>query len=604
MKKLSKVIGVNEEKCVSCHACVSACPVKYCNDASTVKIKINENLCIGCGQCIKACTHDARFGIDDIENFIYAISRKFKMAAVIAPAIASNFPDRYLNFNGWLKSIGINGIFDVSFGAELTVKSYIEHIKNSNPKTVIAQPCPAIVTYCEIYQPELLNYLAPADSPMMHTIRMIREYYPEYRDYLFVVISPCYAKKREFEELDLSDSILNVTYQSLDKYFKDNGIHLDDYKPVDFTNPPAERAVLFSTPGGLMETAEREIPGIHENIRKIEGPEIIYDYLDELPESIKNGYAPLLIDCLNCEKGCNGGTGTLNIDDSPDKIEYFIQVRNKEMQKKYKTSGKLGKHKLHKTINSFWKPGIYGRNYVNLSSNNNIKTPSDRELAGIYSSMQKFKEEDFYNCNSCGYGSCKGMAKAIYNKLNRPDNCHFFKQTIVSSHIKEISDTAVTNADKSRSSLSATVSAKKIADDGAGIVREAIVSMDEVSRSATEISKITEIINDIAYQTNLLALNASIEAARAGDHGKSFAVVASEVRKLAERSGEAVKQIDSLIKNTITNIGTGNKLTIKSGEALINIQSAITDITGLLQDIADGTEKQKDNINSIEKSLN
>lgn len=145
-------------------------------------------MCIGCGNCIKACTHDARIGIDDTEEFFRDLRRGERIVAVAAPAIAANFPDTYLNINSWLKSCGVKAIFDVSFGAELTVKSYLEHVKANNPKTVIAQPCPAIVTYVEVYQPELIPHLAPADSPMLHTIKMVKEYYPEYRDHKVMVL--------------------------------------------------------------------------------------------------------------------------------------------------------------------------------------------------------------------------------------------------------------------------------------------------------------------------------------------------------------------------------------------------------------------------------
>ncbi len=86
------------------------------------------------------------------------------MEAIVAPAIAANFPDHYFQVNTWLRSIGVEAIFDVSFGAELTVKSYLEHVKQHNPELVIAQPCPAIVTYVQIYRPELIPYLAPANE--------------------------------------------------------------------------------------------------------------------------------------------------------------------------------------------------------------------------------------------------------------------------------------------------------------------------------------------------------------------------------------------------------------------------------------------------------
>ena len=207
---------------------------------------------------------------------------------------------------GWLKSAGVKACFDVSFGAELTIKSYLEHAKN-NPEAIISQPCPAIVSFIEIYKPELLPYLAPADSPMLHTIKLIKNFYPQFRDCRVAVISPCVAKRREFDETGYGD--YNVTVRSLIKLFETESIDLDRYPETAFDNPPAERAVMFSSPGGLLYTAERDKPGIQNMTRKIEGKEIIYKYLNELPANIKGKKAPFLIDCLNCEKGCNGGPG-------------------------------------------------------------------------------------------------------------------------------------------------------------------------------------------------------------------------------------------------------------------------------------------------------
>ena len=258
--------------------------------------------------CIIACTHDARVGCDDTERFLSDLQRHTPMVAIVAPAVAVSYPNLYLRINGWLEQMGVTAAFDVSFGAELTIKSYLEHVRQNQPMAVIAQPCPAIVNYVEMYRPELLPYLAPADSPMLHTIKMIREFYPQYRGHKIVVLSPCIGKRREFDETGLGD--YNVTFQGLDRYFEKHGIQLEAFPEREYDNPPAERAVLFSTPGGLMRTAMREVPGIEERVRKIEGCPAIYHYLDSLPEAIRKGRAPLIVDCLNCELGCNGGTGT------------------------------------------------------------------------------------------------------------------------------------------------------------------------------------------------------------------------------------------------------------------------------------------------------
>ena len=128
MGSLTKIIAVDDAKCINCHACISACPVKYCNDGSGEVVSVNEDMCIGCSKCIPACTHNARKYIDDFDEFISAVIAGEKIVAVSAPSVAAGFPGQYLNLNGWLREMGVEAVFDVSFGAELTVKSYVEHM--------------------------------------------------------------------------------------------------------------------------------------------------------------------------------------------------------------------------------------------------------------------------------------------------------------------------------------------------------------------------------------------------------------------------------------------------------------------------------------------
>jgi iron only hydrogenase large subunit-like protein len=542
MKTLSSVVGVDSEKCVNCHACITACPVKFCNDGSLDYMRINDDLCIGCGSCIRACTHEARYAIDDFDSFLQAVRRKEPIVAVVAPAVASNFPEHYLNLNGWLKATGVTAVFDVSFGAELTIKSYLEHAK-SKPETIIAQPCPAIVTYIEIYRPELLEYLAPADSPMLHTIKMIRHFYQEYSQHKIAVISPCLAKRREFNETKLGD--FNVTFKALNNYLYDTQVDLSSFPETDFDNPPAERAVLFSTPGGLLRTAEREFQGISFFSRKIEGKNSIYEYLDHLPVSIRRGQAPLIIDCLNCEMGCNGGPGTLNQDKSQDEIEYYVEKRNREMMQRHGFD-KIKERKkarylnqLHKSLDTYWKPGIYNRNYVNLSGNLKFKTPTNQEFGTIYQSMLKYSDEDIYNCSACGYGSCEDMAFAIHNDLNLKENCHYYKSKLILQMAQDVSETIAKMSENLRS-VNQIIEKFNVMNQEFDSLSQ---SFDKQEELIYEFEHIADIISSISFQTNLLSLNASIEAARAGEVGKGFAVVANEVKRLADRSSDEVQKI-------------------------------------------------------------
>jgi methyl-accepting chemotaxis protein len=192
--------------------------------------------------------------------------------------------------------------------------------------------------------------------------------------------------------------------------------------------------------------------------------------------------------------------------------------------------------------------------------------------------------------------------------------------TQVSSAVEEMSASVVEVARKSADAANSANESGRIATEGGDVVDQTITGMrsinDAVSSSAQsvqelgkrgeQIGEVITVINDIADQTNLLALNAAIEAARAGEHGRGFAVVADEVRKLADRTTKATEEIAGSIQaiqdettiavqkmnNGTDEVTTGVEKAEKAGEALKQIVASAQDVSAMVQSIAAAAEEQ------------
>ena len=411
---MNRIIETNHDLCVGCNRCVRECPIELANitfqdEDGNIKVKVDKTKCISCGRCFTACKHKARLYADDTERFFGDLKNGLSMSLIAAPSIRTNIPG-YKRLFTFLKTAGIKKIYDVSLGADICVWAHIRHIEHNGSTHLITQPCPAVVSYCEIFHNDLLDFLSPIQSPMACTAIYMKKYEGIMEN--IAALSPCIAKSREFEETQLIQ--YNVTFSRLNDFITRNKISLPE-EETDFDNSRSGLGSLFPMPGGLKENIELYF-GKKYHISRSEGFDV-YEKLNTYSGMNKN-MLPNIFDVLNCIDGCNigpAGTNTKNsfeIDSLMDDTRQFVLKKQKKDYLK----------NLYRNYDKTFDVSHFSRKYNCIPTS--FPKITDEDIRKAFLSLGKTNEEQqAVDCGACGSESCLAMAKKIALGVNIPINC-------------------------------------------------------------------------------------------------------------------------------------------------------------------------------------
>jgi methyl-accepting chemotaxis protein len=169
--------------------------------------------------------------------------------------------------------------------------------------------------------------------------------------------------------------------------------------------------------------------------------------------------------------------------------------------------------------------------------------------------------------------------------------------------ISQLSGMTGRNAEHTQHAREVAAQARSSADQGAASMKSMQTAMTDIQGASHEISKIIKTIDEIAFQTNILALNAAVEAARAGEAGAGFAVVAEEVRNLAQRSAQAAKETSNKIEDSIAKSQQGAAISAEVAQGFTAIQGHVRELDELVNSIASASTEQGTGIAHINASV-
>ena len=421
---MEALLKINNDRCITCYACVRACPVKAIRvTPEKVKPEILPERCIGCGSCAAACGPGAVEVRDTKEELRALLKLEKKVAALVDPSIAGEFPDisDYRKFVQMLRKLGFKRVHEVAFGVDLVARAYKELFRKSRGKYYIMSNDPITVSYIEKYKSVLIPNLAPILPPVAATAMVIRQI--EEEELSLVYITPLIASKDEILNFKGESRIdLAITFVELRELFMDAGIHETDLEYSDFDAPLGYKGSFFPVANGILQAA-----GIEEELNKtsvvtVEG-EDIFKAIKEFEEdigSIKNHFNLFYKEFLMGRGTSMGGKQILRRSQLIKYVNRRLKTLNLEEWEK--DMGKFGQLDFKRAF---------------VANNQELPDPGQAIVKNILDEISQGEILDV-GCGACGYANCTDFAIAIAQGLAIPEMCNTYASRNRLDHIQSL----------------------------------------------------------------------------------------------------------------------------------------------------------------------
>ncbi len=429
MERFNNGVIYTNDNCIGCNKCLSQCSIFGANVSiaknGVSKIQVDSKKCNHCGKCISLCIHNARDYQDDTDIFFNDLANGEKISVVIAPSFYILYEDTAPHILGYLKHVGVEKIYNASFGAEICTWGHVKYLKEHaddpvSKRAYISHTCPAFINVIEMYHPALRNRIIPIHTPMMCTAIYAHKYLHDSNKIAF--IGPCISKKDEIVSRNTNENVnYNVTFSHLMQKIGETDISVYQAEPCLTAN---SFGTVIPKAGSFHAAINQFFPPDTNSTSLVGLTKETFDVLylgkgDNYPDA-----QPFFVDVLACKQGCFQGPGIEKDKFDAEKVHAIIAKLRKSVRKDENSKAY--------DYESLWNE--FQRNFVDLHYEDFVRDFEDRFrqpfhvpeyiFNDIYNEMLKDTEEKRkINCGSCGYSSCHDMAKAIAYGYNKKENC-------------------------------------------------------------------------------------------------------------------------------------------------------------------------------------